>query len=450
MKLIRRLKTLVVLGVFALILAGCTNNNTGNTTGNTTAPVDQTIRLQFWGVFWDNTIMDPLIAEYKTQNPNVEITYQNKWPGGNRGIASSVYKTNLERVLNTNDPDQIPDLFMVENTWAGNYDERYTSPAPASVIDAATVGAQFYAPVTTDFVTNNQNVNGLPLWMDTLAIVYNKDLLEQVAVTKPPTDWVGFRNLAKTLTKRTGNTMTQGGFAAGSGTNTDFGVELVYALIMQNGVIMVNAAGDPVFANDPDSESAVKFFLDFTNKSVIGSWDSAMPNDSLSFLQGKTAMIAVPAWRYKDILFFNDRYKLGLDLDVSPMPQIDANNPQNMANYWGVMVAKNRPNSVEAWKFLTWLTQKEQLRKLRASDAAQGQFGFLYPRKDMQDELRFEAKVSVYNTALSSAKSWYMIDGTKVEDIFKKMIAAGGKASDISSAQSQVRDVIEGKGLLLR
>ncbi len=450
----QKLKLLVFIVLIGFVFVGCQPGTDGNTDGNGqtdgSTPIDSTIRIQWWGVFWDPEVVQPLIDEYESQHSNIEIIYDNKWPGNDYLIAEGVYKTELERELFSNDPDRIPDIFMAKNTWAGNYDELYTSPAPVSAIDAATVEAAFYPAVTTDFVTDG-NVNGLPLWMDTFAILYNKDLLEEEAVSVPDAEWIGFRNLARDLTRFDGS---QYGFAAGSADNVTFAPELLTILFFQNDINMVNAAGQPVFANSGFAESTLDFFKQFTEASVVGSWSDNLGNDALAFLNGEVAMIFAPLWRYNDIVFFNDTYNLGLDIGIAGVPQLDTTSPVNLASYWGAMVAKNRPqaNRNASWDFLVWITQKEQLRKLRVNDLAREikPEGFLYPRSDMRSELlQSSTKIAPYINALPNARSWYQIDGRAVNSVLREAIR-GGDASDLAAAQSDIRNIIENKGILNR
>lgn len=403
--------------------------------------------MQWWGVFWDEEVMQSLIDEYEQQNAGVTITYANRWPGGTTSVGSKLYQDELDRVLKANDPVAIPDIFMVHNTWVGNY-ERYTAPAPASVIDANTLKTAFYPAVAEDFARGDV-VRGIPLWMDVLAIIYNKAMLADLAVSKPPADWAEFRTLATNLTERSGSTITQAGFAAGTPDNVSFGVELLYLLMVQNGVPMTDATGNPTFSTDADAEAAVDFYQSFASNS--GSWNATMRNDAAAFLEGDLAMLTAPAWRYHDLLAFNEQFDLGINMGVSAMPQLQGQTQPtiNWADYWGNMVALNRPNSEAAWKFLVWISQPEQLRKLHQNELIDREyFGSLYPRVDMQQDLQSDQYIRVYNSALSTAKTWYQVDGLAVKELFKALIKTGGSLDEIADVENQVQTIVTNKGKL--
>jgi ABC-type glycerol-3-phosphate transport system substrate-binding protein len=200
----------------------------------------------------------------------------------------------------------VPDIFMVQKTWAGKY-EAYTRSAPSSILTADTVKTAYYPVVAEDFARDDV-VRGLPLWIDSLAVIYNKKILATAAASAPPTTWADFKNLALTLTKRSNNQITQAGFAGGKASNVSFAPEMLSLLLMQNGVSILDQSGNPIFSIDSDSVTALDFYQSFAKSS--GTWDDDLKNDSLAFLEGDVGMIVAPSWRLYDILKFNDIYDL--------------------------------------------------------------------------------------------------------------------------------------------
>ncbi len=441
----RQIKYFFILVISCFFLVGC-NQPTENQ-GDGSQQTDGPITLQWWGVFWDQDVVQPLIDEYQQLNPNVTINYANKWQGGSRNIAAKLYQDELDRVLRENNPVEIPDIMMVENTWAGNY-FAHSSSAPASVIDIDTYSTVFHKAPRKDFIGNEQ-IYGIPIWMDSLAVIYNKDLLSEVGVSEPPKNWVDFKNLAIQLTKRDGNKFLQGGFAAGNMTNVSFGFELANLLMIQNGVVIQDSVGNPAFSTDADTEVALDFFESFQGSN--GSWEESESNDSVAFLEGRLAMMVAPSWRLNDMLQFNDQYDLGIDMGVSSMPQLSGQSEPilNWATYWGAMVPVTRPNTQASWQFINWLTQSEQLTKLRQSELeSRKYFGFLYPRTDMQQFLQTDEYLRVYNSSLDTAETWQMIDGLAVKAVFAELFEKGVSQSRIAEAENDILTIIIGKGQL--
>lgn len=441
---------LIVVGVILLIvlLLSLTSRSggTGNTTNNTTNTT-KNVSLQFRGAFIPVEAMQGLIDDYQTLNPNVKIEYADKWPEGAFEDASQIYKSEINRVLRENDSVNIPDIFMVNNTWAGDY-EQYVKAS--NTLDYQTFESIFYPAAVTDFANDGKNVYGVPIWMDTLAILYNKDILASKSIQEPSTNWVEFKKQAQTLTSKDGGTIKVGGFAAGNMSNVSFGFELANILLLQNGVQMMNEQNQPVFATFNEAVPAIQYFQSF-EKDTNKTWASTMQNDSAAFLESKVAMIASTSYRYRDILKYNKAYNINLNIGVSQIPQITGQSEPiiNFADYWGAMVSDARGNSTYAWAFLQWLTQPEQLRKLSENiETATSSFGLLYPRKDMAQILQTDPDLSVFNESLPYAQSWYMVNGTSVEAAFKTLINNSGTVnqSQVTQLQTSVQTVITNKG----
>lgn len=446
------LGVLLFLVLILMLVRGTSSNNNNNNQNNNNqneTPTGTTTTIQWWGVFMDKTVIQPLIDEYQAINPNIKIEYANRWPEGKYTDAAKIYRSELNRVLRENDPVQIPDIYMVQNTWAADY-ELYSKKSDSYDFD--TYKSIFYPAVVSDFTNElNKEVYGVPIWFDTYAVIYNKDLLEQAAVSTPPTSWPAFKSLAQTLTVRQGGEIVQSGFPGGITSNTDFASELVNLLALQNGVELVNSEGQPVFAQDPDIVTALSFYKSFSD-ATSGSWSSSLKNESALFLEGKLAMDIVPSYRYREIQRFNKGFSLGLDIGISQVPQLQGQSQPviNWADYWGNMVAANRPSTQASWAFLRWITQPEQLRKISENEKNYNQvFGFLYPRIDMAQDLQNDADLKIFNESLQFARTWDMVKGLEVKEEFNKLINQGTPSQSAAiQTQTSIQLLINNKGRL--
>jgi ABC-type glycerol-3-phosphate transport system substrate-binding protein len=427
--------------VFLVILVASRSNNSNNQTPTTpTGPIN----LQWWGVFLEPEVIQPLIDEYEADNTNVNIEYANKWPGGSFNEAANIYQSELNRVLRENDQVQIPDIFMVQNTWSGDY-EKVTRASTS--YDYQTFSSTFYDAVVTDF-THDNKVYGVPLWIDTLAVLYNKDMLASIAASSPGTTWTSFKTQAQQLTKRTGNNITQAGLALGYGENVSFAPEVLYILLSQNGVEISDSDGSPIFSTSPETATTMQYYKSFI-ASTDGTWNDDFANDAAAFLEEKAAMIFATSYRYRDILKFNELYDINIDIGIAPIPQLEGSTLNvNWADYWGNMVALNRPNATAAWQFLRWLTQPEQLRKLHDAEKNRNEyFGTLFPRRDMAAELQTDPTLKVFNDALPNARSWYQVKGLQVEKEINDLLSEGtGTQSQIAATENAIQTLINQKG----
>jgi multiple sugar transport system substrate-binding protein len=114
-----------------------------------------------------------------------------------------------------------------------------------------------------------------------------------------------------------------------------------------------------------------------------GYWSADMPNAIPAFAQGKVGMIVVPSWQILNIHAANP----SIDIGVAPIPSGLDGSRAAIASYWVEGVNRLNPNQAEAWKFLAFLSNKEQLTKLYELQSKTRLFGNPYPRQDMADLL---------------------------------------------------------------
>lgn len=450
----------IILGVLVLVflLLGQSGTSDGDTTDSTTGTigdvvVDQPVRINWWGAFLDEAAVAPLIEEYQNLNPNITIIYEDKWPLARPFLeAQRSYRSELNRVVGSGNEVEIPNIYMVKNTWFGDY-EGFASPAPSGVYTLEDYAATYYEQPVRDYARTGQ-ILAAPLWMDTLAIIYNKDLLaaNNSNQLEPPESWEEFRNLAVSLTITDSGEVLQSGFAAGDPDNTSFAFELFNTLLLQNGVEIVNENGLPSFASDPATLPTLSFYKSFI--SARQTWDEDLSYDAATFLEENTAMIVGMSWRLRDILNQNDANNIGLDIDVARLPQLDGQDSDiiNWSESWANVVSNAHSSvaSQASWEFVKWLNEPEQQRQLHDNiEVNQGQFGHLYPRQDMAEDLQGDEYLRIYNEALETSRSWFMVRGIEVVELFDEYLRSSSTSnSRLESLQGDVTNIINQKGQL--
>ena len=388
-------------------LAGCKR-----ITENGGDPTQQQVTLIWWNLFESEENVKPLIEAFQNANPNVVIQYKQQ------GITGGVnaYKNLLDNALNDEDKINDPDIFTIENTWVGNYTE-HISPAPQEVISAEFM-TDFYPIIQNDFAKNA--MLGVPLYIDTLAVIYNRDKLIGSGYTLPSMEWSEFKTQALNMTTRdsAGKILTSG-FSAGYGSNAQFNFDLFSLLMMQNGVRLDEPTVLSSFSTNPDVLESFEFVRTFSDRT--GSWDKDQKLDVSVFLENRLAMYIAPSWRLNDILIYNEQYNLGLDIGVAPLPQLSGTDTTHFGTYWGQTVAKESPNSKVAWEFIKFITEPQQLKKLDETVKSKGRkVGIFYPRLSMASDITNDPNLRVFAQSAPFAKSWFMYDGYAVEEEFNK------------------------------
>lgn len=383
----------VAAGVFGWFFWQNLNSNTNNS--NTDSPAGGQVTLTYWGLWEEDQIIEPLIAKYESLNPDIKINYEH--------MNHRQYRSRLQADIAQG---KGPDIFRYHNTWLPMLQDNLAT-APSGTITAQEIKDKFYPTVAKDVVRGNQTY-GVPLMYDGLALVYNESMLE-TANALPPRDWKTLREVAANLTVRNEARLERGGIAMGTADNIDHFSDILGLLMLQNGA----SAADPTSAQ---VQTVLDFFTMFSR--TDNDWDATMAQSTLAFANEQVAMIFVPSWRIHEIRNLNPNLRFG----VTTVPQL-SDTRITWSTYWVEGVSKKSRHSKEAWEFLTWLSQPEQLRQLYAEATKYRGFGEIYPRVEMANELQSDPDLAPYLQDALYAQSWYLAGATHDEGVNDQIIA---------------------------
>lgn len=418
-KNITKLIITFLVGIF--FLSACSNNNNGNNTPTPTPAQTQKV-LIWWNLFEPVENVEQIIATYEQNNPNVTIQYEEKATVESGGV--DAYYAELERIFNDGDPLTTPDILTVHNTWLDHY-KNFLVQAPETIFPGSDF-QDFYPIVQDDFGSNG--IYGAPLYMDAIAIIYNKSKLIEAGYTVPSDDWSEFKTQAINLTKKTSNNnINSAGFSARDVNNSQFSFELFNLLLMQNEVDL--AAETLNLSEQQEALDAISFYNTFAN-GESATWNKDFKLDVAEFLEGDLAMYAAPSWRLIDILEYNQAYGLGLDVGVVPVPQLGGDENIYWATYWGQVVARDSAYPEDSWRFIKYLTEAEQLQQLNQTVLSNGRpLGIIYPRQSMADQVTSDQYLSPYLQSVASAKNWNMVNGYALRQAYKEALKQNNNAN---------------------
>ncbi|MBN1331671.1 extracellular solute-binding protein [Candidatus Dojkabacteria bacterium] len=425
---------IVIIGILVILFLPGEGGNETPQDNTGIVPTDRQITLIWWNLFEPQENVQPLIDAYQAKYPNVTIEYSEK--------TLDDYQTSLEKVLTDRQPETTPDIFTVNSKSVARY-KNYSLPCPSEVLDYATYQENFYPVIVSDGAYDG-SVHAIPLGIDSIALIYNKKLLNDAGYTVPSSDWSELLEQAQNITKSSNNSITTAGLALNADDNSQFWFEVFNLLMLQSEVGMVDELGQAVFAEDSATSEAAQYFKNFEEENV---WDDTLKQDIALFLEGKLGMFFAPAWRLDEVISYNQTYNLGLDIGVANVPQLSSLEEGSVgwADYWMQMVSLDSANYKVAWDFLNFATQPEQLRASYSKAAESRVFGQIYPRVDMGPELESNQYLEVYLAEIGQAGSWEMVDYLQVKEVFAEWLAGTGSAE---SAQTKVNTILSNSGYL--
>lgn len=425
-----------LLIVLILTGQGCGGSSTAQTLATT--PVTLTV----WRVFDDDSTFTQIMNNYRALHPNVSFDY--------RELRYDEYQDELIRAFAEGEG---PDIFSLHNTWIGAY-ESLIQPMPDSLtipysetrgtIKKETVYTVQEEPTLSQRALKNSYVDvvvadvlrsykpnaraqaedrifGLPMGMDSLALFYNRDLLNAASIPEPPGTWTQFQEQVSQLTQINANdTIIQAGAAIGTSENIERSFDILSILMMQNGTQMTDSRGRATFAQETEAGflggEATRFYTDFANPlKAVYTWNEDMPDSFDAFTSGNTAFFFGYSYHYPFIQTANPKLNVG----IASLPQIDGGRTVNFANYWVETVAKSTDAGDWAWDFVQFATSEDQVQSYLDTAKKPAALRSLI-NTQLEDEI-----LSVFAGQTLTADSWYRgNDATVAEEAFLDLIDA--------------------------
>lgn len=407
---------LVILLMILGVLPGLkkSNPNNGGGTGS--------VNLEFWGIDSEDTFHD-ILSSYMAVNKSVQVTYKQ--------INPDTYESDL---INAMASQRGPDVLMIKHNWVPKHFEKLY-PIPTASLSIKQFQDGFVDVAGQDLIYQGK-IWGLPLWVDTLALYYNKDIFNSAAIALPPATWQEFQDISRQLTEKsvTGE-IEKSGAALGTAKNIDNATDILSVLMLQAGTKITDVDGKAVFNSD-QGQQALSFYTSFSNPaSLYYSWNNVLPSSLDAFSQGKVAMIIDYASAREQLKDKNPYLNYG----IAPLPQSAKNSSDviNYADYWALSVSALSSNQTAAWNFVFYLTGS-QPAKSYLTKTNQAPAGRLLIKDLLNDE-----QIGVFAKQALSAKSWLQINPEKNSQVFQNMIESivSGRLN-INSALEQAVDEV--------
>src|SRR3989338_5449194 len=384
------------------------------------------INLEFWGVYDESDYFTDIIKGYQRLYPSVTVTYIKK-----------TFEDYEKDLISAFAAGRGPDIWAIHNTWLPKHKDKIVPLSP-KMMTIQNFKDTFVDAAFQDLVINDQ-IYGLPLFADTLALYWNKDIFQSSGIAEPPQTWDDFVKDVKILTKKDdfGN-IIRAGAAIGAAKNINRSTDIMGLLMMQTGTQMtdpqsnraifnkfVSLEGQPFAAG----EEALRFYTDFANpQKEVYTWNSEIDYSIDAFYQGKAAMMI----NYSHHIETIKNKAPYLNFGVATIPQI-AGSGSNISyvNYWAPTVFVKSENSGWAWHFIQYMALKDNaLKYLEASKRPTA-------RRDLVDSQKDKVHLGVFARQSLIAKSWYQIDNVAIEKIFADMIES------VVLGQSTIKQAIE-------
>lgn len=432
----------ISLLVALMVLPGCLRKKASS------GPVD----LTFYGLD-DSDALDPIISQYREKRSNVRIKYKK--------FADPVAFENL--LVNEIAEGEGPDIFYIGNTWLPRHTKKMV-PLASETLTPANFSETFVNVTAEDFIQpdpadGNRKIYALPLFVDTLALYYNKEHFEQKLPErgKPANNWDALKEDANKMREQSEDgKLERGAIALGRSDNIALAPDIFYNFLLQAGVdfydkefkqVQMAGAGQEYF----------DYFVSFAvpqNKNYSWSTELAPPERPLAeveaFLAGKVSAILAYSDFYprleneiKNVRTRNPAVVDKNDVGVARIPQIAADEAdfRVLANYYGLAVSRNSKNPKAAWDFVQFAAGKASSQTYHSKTKKPA------ARRDLIEDQKKEPVTEIFVSQVGYASSFRLYSKDRFDRILKDAMAAasGGQTprQALSEAQNKMNDLLK-------
>lgn len=393
-------------------------------------------RVTVWGTV-DSSMMGQLLTQLRSSDGAFQdVTYTEKNP--------ATYHSEL---INAMAAGTGPDLVLMTQEEIFNFEDKLLV-IPYGLVSQSSFLSSFIDQGQL-FLTSEGEL-ALPFMVDPLVMYWNRDLFAAAGEASPPQFWNDFLALAPKITQLdAAANIKRSTVAMGQWQNVANAKAILSTLFLQAGDKIVVRRSDgtlnPVFGSTPTnapsnpSESALRFYTEFTNPSkTTYSWSRTMPLSSTAFIAGDVAVYFGFASEYATLAARNPNLRFG----VARMPQVEGVSTRaTYSRLTGLAIPRNSKNANGAAEIAQKLSSSQvgsSLVKLT---------GLPPVRRDVRVDTSADAAMAVFKDAALIARGWPDPNQTETDTIFKTMVESviSGRQSTagaISEAASALRKLM--------
>jgi ABC-type glycerol-3-phosphate transport system substrate-binding protein len=383
------------------------------------------VTLTVWGVESESAMQ----ALTDTLPENFKITY--------RSFDPATYESELVNALAAGNG---PDAFMIHSSWLPKHADKIT-PASSAQISAARLQTLFPTVVSQDFAPDGF-VYALPLYIDTLALLYNRDAFDAKGIALPPATWQELESIVPKLRERDSQgKLVKAAFAiGGSEKSVTHAADILSALMIQTGVTMVSDDFSRAsFSNGGDA--ALAYYTKFANPGdPLYTWNNNLKSSFDAIADGSAAAV----FGYADDMQKIRERSPFIPLVAAPLPQPSGTCKQGAGltrcdypSYWGIAVSNKFYDPIGAWNLISNVFTNPSILSTYAIEANR-----LPALRSLIASKMNDANWNVFAGQALSARSWPQIDHAFVTKTFSDMISDVLLGTPVSSATGKAEDAI--------
>lgn len=342
-----------------------------------------------------------------------------------------------------------PDLFFMSPDMILK-NQNFISTIPYATYPENTFRSNFIDGA--DIYLSKAGIIGLPVVVDPLVLYYNKNILSNNGIAKPPTYWSELSSLNSTLTNsKNDGTILTSMIALGAFDNINNAKDILAMLLLQSGDSIVSRQSNDVpFSvfnqsfnqSTSPAQAVMDFYTSFSNPSLQSySWNRAMPQSRDAFTAGKLAFYIGRASEIHDIESVNPN----LSFDVTQILQTQGTNIlRTEGPIYALSINKKSTNAVGALGVAQILSLGDIAKSFATALSLPPASRTLLIDKPTGAGQQY--LFTFFNSAIFT-QSWLDPDSTATDSIFKELLdnTLSNKlsgSSAISKAETELEQLL--------
>ena len=359
------------------------------------------VTLQVWGVD-DSKLWDGTISSFENKYSGTTLKY------------TQISEANYEKqLLDGLAAGKGPDIFFFKNSWLLKHGNKIV-PTTDTTITLSAFRNLFPEVAEEDFVYQGQ-IYSLPLSIDTLALLYNRDIFNNKKIAVPPVTWDEVEaDILRTREFGSKGSISKAGLGIGATSRSVTNApDILSLLFLQFGSTMKDNSGSVSISNNQGLK-VLNFYTQFAKYgNLYYTWEDSFKPDVNSFASKQLAMMLGYASQVSDIKVKNP----SLNFAIAPAPQINKTESVNFPNYWGLAVSSKAADKEAAWNFVVFATTNQSIASSYATAGAKPP-----ALRSLISQYLNSPTLGVFAAQSLTARSWSQPDDVEVKIAFDNMV----------------------------
>jgi len=259
-----------------------------------------------------------------------------------------------EKLITAYASETTPDIFQLGNTWIPEFVALESlENLNGWIKNSSTIKKENYFPGIWETNVIDNNVYGVPWYVDTRVLFYRKDILAKAGYLQPPKTWEELYDLCLKIKRINPGTNK---FAIFLPTN-EWAPFIIFGLQAGAGLLKDNNSLSNF--SDPKFKKAFSYLIKFYRDGLSPIGMTQVTNVFQAFEEGYFALYITGPWNVNEFRTRLPKKMQNLWM-TSPLPAVDRNDYPGVSIAGGasLVIYKDSEHKNEAWKLVEFLSSK--------------------------------------------------------------------------------------------